>query len=69
MPRPQTRPRGDGTAQSHGHGPVLPTLEEADKVLEVMARNGLKRKEGLKVYVMCGDPQHFILAEAFAESL
>jgi len=42
--------------------------EEADRVLEVMARNGLRRGEkDLQVYVMCEIPSNIILAEQFAE--
>jgi len=41
---------------------------EADRVLEVMAENGLRRGEdGLQVYVMCEIPSNVIDAEAFAE--
>lgn len=51
--------------------PMIPfcrTPEEADRVLEVMARGGLVRGEnGLKVYVMCEVPSNVILAEDFAE--
>jgi pyruvate,water dikinase len=40
---------------------------EADKVLAVMAENGLERgRNGLEVYVMCEIPSNVILAEAFA---
>ncbi|MBI1365589.1 MAG: phosphoenolpyruvate synthase [Alphaproteobacteria bacterium] len=40
---------------------------EADRVLEVMAKNGLKRGEaGLKVFVMCEIPSNVILAKEFA---
>ncbi|TCP63131.1 phosphoenolpyruvate synthase [Rhodovulum bhavnagarense] len=47
--------------------PFCRTPEEADRVLEVMAANGLKRGEnGLKVYVMCEVPSNVILAEEFA---
>jgi pyruvate,water dikinase len=42
--------------------------EEADKVLEVMANNGLERGEhGLQVYVMAEIPANVILADAFAQ--
>ena len=42
--------------------------EEADRVLEVMAEEGLERgKNGLEVYVMCEIPSNVILAAAFAE--
>lgn len=41
---------------------------EADRVLEVMAENGLKRGEdGLEVYVMCEIPSNVILAKQFAQ--
>jgi pyruvate,water dikinase len=47
--------------------PFCRTVEEADKVLKVMAGNGLKRHEnGLEVYVMCEIPSNVILAEEFA---
>lgn len=48
--------------------PFCRTLEEADRVLEVMAEAGLERgKNGLQVYVMCEIPSNVILAEQFAE--
>jgi pyruvate,water dikinase len=48
--------------------PFCRTTNEADRVLEVMAANGLKRGEdGLEVYVMCEIPSNVILAKAFAE--
>lgn len=48
--------------------PFCRTLEEADKVLEVLAENGLKRGEnGLQVYVMCEIPANVELAEEFSE--
>ena len=48
--------------------PFCRTPEEADRVLEVMAENGLKRGEnGLEVYVMCEIPSNVILAEEFAK--
>lgn len=47
--------------------PFCRSPKEADRVLEVMAENGLRRGEnGLKVYVMCEIPSNVILAEAFA---
>jgi pyruvate,water dikinase len=47
--------------------PFCRSVKEADKVLEVMVENGLKRGEdGLEVYVMCEIPSNVILAEAFA---
>jgi len=48
--------------------PFCRTPEEADKVLDVLAQNGLKRGEqGLEVYVMCEIPSNITLAEQFAE--
>ncbi|MFW5810174.1 MAG: phosphoenolpyruvate synthase [Thermodesulfobacteriota bacterium] len=48
--------------------PFCRTLEEADRVLEVMADFGLERgKKDLEVYVMCEIPSNVILADAFAE--
>lgn len=48
--------------------PFCRTLEEGDKVLKVLAENGLKRGEnGLKVYVMAEIPSNVILAESFAD--
>lgn len=48
--------------------PFCRTLDEADRVLEVMAGQGLRRGEnGLKVYVMAEIPANVILAEEFAE--
>ncbi len=47
--------------------PFCRTLEEADKVLEVMAANGLRRERNkLKVYMMAEIPSNVILAEEFA---
>jgi pyruvate,water dikinase len=48
--------------------PFCRTLEEADRTLQALAANGLKRHEnGLEVYVMCEIPSNVILAEQFAE--
>ena len=48
--------------------PFCRTPEEADRVLEVMASNGLVRGEsGLEVYVMCEIPSNVILADQFAQ--
>lgn len=48
--------------------PFCRSPKEADRVLEVMAENGLKRGEhGLQIYVMCEIPSNVILAEDFAE--
>ncbi|HEX6995508.1 MAG TPA: phosphoenolpyruvate synthase [Gammaproteobacteria bacterium] len=48
--------------------PFCRTVEEADKVLEVLAENGLVRgRNGLEVYVMAEIPSNVFLAEDFAE--
>ena len=48
--------------------PFCRSVTEADRVLAVMAENGLKRGErGLQVYVMCEIPSNVILAKQFAE--
>jgi pyruvate,water dikinase len=48
--------------------PFCRTPEEADRTLQALADNGLKRHEnGLEVYVMCEIPSNVILAEQFAE--
>ncbi len=48
--------------------PFCRSVGEADKVLGVMAENGLKRGEnGLQVYVMCEIPSNVILAAKFAD--
>jgi pyruvate,water dikinase len=47
--------------------PFCRTPDEADRVLDVMAANGLRRGEdGLQVYVMCEIPSNVILADQFA---
>jgi pyruvate,water dikinase len=50
--------------------PMIPfcrSLDEADRVLAVMAENGLKRgDDGLAIYVMCEIPSNVILARSFA---
>jgi len=46
--------------------PFCRTTEEGEKVLQLMAKNGLKKGEsGLKVIVMCEIPSNVILAEEF----
>ena len=69
MPRACTRLR-----EEMGFGnvivmiPFCRSIKEADRVLAVMAENGLKRgANGLQVYVMCEIPSNVILAKAFAE--
>ena len=47
--------------------PFCRTLNEADKVLEALADNGLVRgQDGLKIFVMAEVPSNIILAEKFA---
>ena len=47
--------------------PFCRTPDEADRVLEAMSANGLRRgKEGLQVYMMCEIPSNVILADEFA---
>lgn len=48
--------------------PFCRRVQEADKVLEVLAENGLRRGEnGLQIYVMCEIPANVFLADQFAE--
>jgi pyruvate,water dikinase len=48
--------------------PFCRSIKEADRVLAVMAENGLTRGvNGLQVYVMCEIPSNVILAKAFAQ--
>ncbi|KAK8106541.1 hypothetical protein PG999_009900 [Apiospora kogelbergensis] len=48
--------------------PFCRTVDEARRVLAVLAENGLRRGEcGLQVYVMCEIPSNVILAAEFAE--
>jgi pyruvate,water dikinase len=48
--------------------PFCRTLEEADKVLEVLSENGLERgRDDFEIYVMAEIPSNIILAEEFAE--
>ena len=48
--------------------PFCRSTQEADRVLEVMAEDGLRRGEnGLQVFVMCEIPSNVILAEEFAK--
>ncbi|WP_457652347.1 phosphoenolpyruvate synthase [Rhodocaloribacter sp.] len=47
--------------------PFCRTPWEAERVLAVMAENGLERgKDGLEVYLMCEIPSNVVLAEEFA---
>ncbi len=48
--------------------PFCRSVAEADRVLAVMAENGLQRgADGLQVYVMCEIPSNVILASEFAK--
>lgn len=48
--------------------PFCRTVEEGERVLEVMAENGLERgQNGLEIYVMAEIPSNVLLAEQFAE--
>ncbi|WP_300363277.1 phosphoenolpyruvate synthase [Hydrogenimonas sp.] len=48
--------------------PFCRRVEEGEKVLETMARHGLKRGEnGLEIYVMCEIPNNVILIDDFAK--
>jgi pyruvate,water dikinase len=48
--------------------PFCRTVGEADRTLQVLADNGLRRgQNGLEVYVMCEIPANVILGEQFAE--
>ncbi len=48
--------------------PFVRTVKEAEKVVELLARNGLKRGEnGLKVIMMCELPTNALLADRYLE--
>ena len=48
--------------------PFVRTVSEAQRVVEVLAQNGLERgKDGLKLIMMCELPSNAILAEEFLE--
>jgi pyruvate,water dikinase len=48
--------------------PFCRRLDEADRVLAVMAKEGLRRGEdGLEIYVMCEIPNNVILIDEFAQ--
>ena len=48
--------------------PFIRTLDEAKQVIELLARNGLKRGEnGLRIIMMCEIPSNAILADQFLE--
>jgi pyruvate,water dikinase len=47
--------------------PFCRTVEEGRRVLAEMEKHGLKRGQGLEVYMMCEIPSNVILAREFAE--
>jgi len=48
--------------------PFVRTLEEADRVIELLAKNGLKRgRNKLRVIMMCEIPSNALLADRFLE--
>lgn len=48
--------------------PFVRTVEEGQRVAELMAKNGLKRgKNNLKLYLMCEIPANVLLADQFLE--
>ncbi len=48
--------------------PFCRTIEEADRVLAVLAEHGLQRGEnGLEIYVMAEIPSNILLADQFAQ--
>ena len=47
--------------------PFCRTVEEFNKVIEVMKEFDLERKDGLKVYIMCEVPSNVVLAEEFCK--
>lgn len=48
--------------------PFVRTLDEASKVVELLAQNGLRRGEnGLRIIMMCEIPSNAVLAERFLE--
>lgn len=47
--------------------PFCRTLEEADKVLAIMAEYGLSKEKDVPVYMMCEIPANVLLAEEFLE--
>lgn len=47
--------------------PFCRTVEEGRKVVKLIEKFGLKRKNGLKIYVMCEIPSNVILVEKFLD--
>lgn len=49
--------------------PFVRSIQEGKNVLDLMSKNGLgRRKEGLKIFLMCEIPSNALLAEKFLES-
>ena len=49
--------------------PFVRSVKEGKKVLELMSKNGLgRRKDGLKIFLMCEIPANALLAKQFLES-
>ena len=47
--------------------PFCRTVQEGKEVIKLMAKFGLKKKDGLKIYVMCEIPSNVILADKFLD--
>ncbi|PIR44404.1 phosphoenolpyruvate synthase [Candidatus Wolfebacteria bacterium CG10_big_fil_rev_8_21_14_0_10_31_9] len=47
--------------------PFCRTVEEGKKVVEIIKKNGLDKKSGIKIFVMCEIPANVILADAFLD--
>ncbi len=47
--------------------PVCRTVDEGKKVVALMAKYGLKKHDGFKIYVMCEIPSNVILADDFLD--
>ena len=59
--------RDDGLKNLRIMIPFCRRVEEAKRVLEVMAKHGLERgKDGLEIYVMCEIPNNVLLIDEFA---
>ena len=56
-----------GLTNVHVMIPFCRTIDEAEKVLDIMGREGLKRGSKLKVFVMAEIPSNIILADRFSK--
>ncbi len=66
--RGQERARGDGPDNVWVMIPFVRTLDEGRKVVEVLAKNGLKQGEDdLKIIMMCEVPSNALLADEFLD--